>query len=400
MKMNKRTAGLILAALFTAGSILTGCGKENKAPQNQAVAVKTMKVVKRDTPVATEYAGQVSGFDEVKVQPKVSGTVVEKFITGGQLVEEGQPLFKIDQRQYEAAMLSAQAALAQSEATLGNAMTDLKRFEELLKANAISEQTVTTQRSTVSQYEALVAANAALLQRAQDDFDDTLVRAPMSGRIDVNDVAVGTFAAAGQTTLVTLGTIDPVYVRFSISETEYLNFQNLMEKYRQSGKSDFDGDGDIKVNIVLSNGDIYPHVGKIVQTDRALSESTGTLAVKALFDNPKGVLLPGMFARVRLGGQIIKNALLVPERAVQQLLDKTFVNVVGKDGKSDTRPVELGAKIGSYFIVNKGINEDDTIIVEGLTRLQGGMEIKPTLVEGKDLGLVLDAPASEQQRGK
>lgn len=398
--MNKRTAGLILAALFTAGSILTGCGKENKAPQNQAVAVKTMKVVKRDTPVATEYAGQVSGFDEVKVQPKVSGTVVEKFITGGQLVEEGQPLFKIDQRQYEAAMLSAQAALAQSEATLGNAMTDLKRFEELLKANAISEQTVTTQRSTVSQYEALVAANAALLQRAQDDFDDTLVRAPMSGRIDVNDVAVGTFAAAGQTTLVTLGTIDPVYVRFSISETEYLNFQNLMEKYRQSGKSDFDGDGDIKVNIVLSNGDIYPHVGKIVQTDRALSESTGTLAVKALFDNPKGVLLPGMFARVRLGGQIIKNALLVPERAVQQLLDKTFVNVVGKDGKSDTRPVELGAKIGSYFIVNKGINEDDTIIVEGLTRLQGGMEIKPTLVEGKDLGLVLDAPASEQQRGK
>ena len=217
-----------LGGLLAASVMLGGCGGGAKQQQSQAVKVKAMQVVQRDVPLSYEYAGQVRGLDEVKVLPRVSGTIMEKYITGGQFVKEGQPLFKIDSRQYESAVLSARANLAQSEATLNNAQIDLQRDEALLASAAIAEQTVTTQRAQVSQYEAIVAANEAMLKKAQEDLDDTVVYAPMDGRIDVNDVAIGTYANAGQTVLVTIGSIDPVYVQFSISEMEYLKGEYTM----------------------------------------------------------------------------------------------------------------------------------------------------------------------------
>lgn len=390
----KKAAGIVISLLLATGVVLGGCGK-NAPRQQGAVQVKVMKVIKQDTPLTYEYAGEIHGQNEVLVKPKVSGTIVEKYITGGQIVNAGQALYKIDSRQYESAVLSAKADLAKSEANLANSQIDLHRFEALFEADAIAEQSLTTQRSVVSQNEAIVAANAALLKRAQENLDDTLVCAPMDGRLDVNDVAVGVYARAGDTTLLTLGTIDPVYVRFSISETQYLSFMKMADQAKKSNADD-PGNERIKVTITLANGEDYPLEGKVTETDRALSNSTGTLAVKALFPNPKGYLLPGMFARVKLGGEVARGALLIPERAVQQLLDKTFVNIVGADGKSDTRQVVLGNKVGSYFIVTEGLTADDKVIVEGLTKLQKGMEVNATIVEGKDLGLTFDSPKPEK----
>lgn len=389
--ITKKVTGAVLAALIATGALLGGCGMKKQAAQQAAMPVKVMKVIKKDTPLSYEYAGQIHGQNEVKIQPRVSGTIVEKYIKGGQIVTTGQPLYKIDARQYESAVLSAQADLAQAEATLSNAEKDLLRFESLLAADAIAEQSVTTQRSIVNQNRANVAAKAALVKKAQENLDDTLVCAPMDGRIDVNDVAVGTYARSGETTLLTIGTIDPVFVKFSIAETQYLAFMALAEKAEKENDSNPENDR-VRVTIILADGKEYPLEGKVTETDRALSESTGTLAVKALFPNPKGFLIPGMFARVKLGGEVAKGALLIPERAVQQLLDKTFVNVVGNDGKSDTREVKLGNKVGSYYIVTEGLTAEDTVIVEGLTRLQKGMDLNTTLVEGKDLGLSFEDP--------
>ena len=286
-------------------------------------------------------------------------------------------------------MLSQQATLAQSQATLSNDMIDLQRDQELLASDAISEQTVTTQQSKVNQDQASVAANAALLKKSQENLDDTVVYAPMDGRVDVNDVAVGTYASAGQTTLVTIGSVDPVFVQFSISEMQYLKFMNLHDL--NSGNM-----SNATVTITLTNGKEYPLVGKLVQADRALSENTGTLTVKAQFPNPNGMLLPGMFARVRLGGEVVPNALLVPQRAIQQLLDKTFVIVVGADGKSESKVVTLGDKVGSYYIVTSGISADDTVIVEGLTKLQAGMDLNVTMVTPEEMGFTLNAAPTEK----
>ncbi|WP_414160454.1 efflux RND transporter periplasmic adaptor subunit [Selenomonas sp.] len=381
----KRKPLAILGALALAASALfTGCGGQQQQQAAGATQVKAMKVLQQDTPVASQYAGQIAGRDEVKVQSKVSGNVVEKYFHGGDYVTAGQPLYRIDSRQYESAVLQAQATLSQSQATLSNAQTDLYRDQQLLASDAISEQTVTTQQANVDAYSAAAAANAALLQKARQDLDDTVIYAPMSGQLSVDDVAVGTFAAAGSTNLVTIGTTDPVFVEFSISESEYLKFKNIQAMQSGSDK------GGVQVSITLSDGSAYPYDGRIVQADRALAQNTGTLMVKALFQNPNGLLLPGMFARVKLTGETVPNAILVPQRAVQQLLGKSFVMVVNGDNKSEARTVTLGQKVGSYYIIKDGLSASDTVIVEGLSNLQEGKDLAVTMVTAGDMGFSFD----------
>lgn len=376
--------GLSLA--ISSSFIVAGCG-QNKQQQQQGTQVKAMQVIQQDTPLTSEFAGQIVGKDEVKVQSKVSGNVVDKYVTGGQYVEAGQPLYKIDSRQYESAVLQAQANLSQSQATLSNAVTDLGRYQQLLSAQAISEQTVANQQANVNAYSAAAAANDALLRKAQQDLADTVIYAPMSGQLSVDDVAVGTFAAAGSTNLVTIGSSNPVFAQFSISESDYLKFSNYASQ-NGNGMSP-------TVSITLSDGTQYPIEGKIVQTDRALSSNTGTLTVKALFDNPDGLLLPGMFARIRLSGEVVPNAILVPQRAVQQLLGKSFVMVVGEDGKSEARTVTLGDKVGSYYIIKDGLTAADVVVVEGLSNLQEGVSLAVTMVTADDMGFSLTTDNSK-----
>lgn len=375
-----------LISVLVCSILMAGCGGGQQSG-TRATQVKAMNVLQQDTPLTHVYAGQIVGTDEVNIQSRVSGNIVEKYVQGGQLVTAGQPLYRIDDRQYRSAVLQAQATLAQSEAILNNARMDLSRYEQLYADAAISEQTLTTQRAQVSAYEAAAAANAALLRQAQENLDDTTVYAPMTGQLSVNDVGVGTFVSAGTTTLVSMGTSDPIYAQFSLSENEYLNF--VEQAAQQSGI------GGVIVQLTLSNGSKYPLTGHIATADRALAANTGTLTLKALFDNPDGLLLPGMFARVSLIGDTIPNALLVPERAVQQLLGKSFVMVVGDGNKAAARTVTLGDKVGSYYVIKDGIDASDIVVVEGLTTLQEGGDLAVTMVTPDEMGFSIDGDDSD-----
>ena len=286
-------------------------------------------------------------------------------------------------------MLSAQATLAQSQAnyqnalaTLQNAQVDNNRYQTLLSQNAISDQQAATQQSQVEALtaslqaqQAIIDSNAALVKKAQEDLDDTVVYAPTSGKLDINDIDVGAYATAGSTVLVTMGSVDQGYAQFNVSENEYLNLASF-----------FNSDTN-NVTITLSDGTEYPVSGHLVQVDRSLTTNTGTLAINALFDNPDGLLLPGMFARVKVTGEVLPNAILIPQRAVQQLLDKTFVMVVGPDNKSVTKAITVGDKIGSYWIVKDGLDTNDVVVVEGLTKLQEGVPLNVTMVTPEELGL-------------
>ncbi len=379
-KKTKLTAAALAVAVTSI--FFGGCGKsdEQQAAQSQKVQVKAMQVVQRDTPLTGEYAGQLVGLETVKVQSKVNGNVIEKFVRGGQFVQAGQILYRIDSRQYESAVMQAQANLAQAEANLNNAKIDLMRDQQLLEQEAIAEQVVTTQAATVRSYEAAAAAQAASLRTAQENLADTLIFAPMSGKLGVDDVAIGTFVAAGNTTLVTIGSPDPIYVQFSLSESDYLKFVN-----RQTSQPN----SNIQVTITLSDGKEYPFVGQVVESDRELANNTGSLTIKALLPNPEGILLPGMFARVKLAGETVPNAILVPQRAVQQLLGKSFVMVVGEGNKSVAKNVELGEQVGSYYIVNSGLDAKDVVVVEGLTNLREGLEMDVKTVTAGEMGFTL-----------
>ena len=329
------------AAVLCMGAAVffTGCGSSAQ-PRSSAVSVKAMKVIQQDTSVTHDYSGQVKSMDAVVIKPKVSGSITEKYFRSGDLVHEGQALYKIDDRQYESEVLSARSNVEKARTALNNSMIDLGRYQRLLSSGAIAEQTVTTQEATVASNQSSYDDANALLQKAEENLDDTVIRAPISGKLSVDDVGVGTYATSGNTSLVSVGSINPIYVQFSISENEYLNFRTGDKPEREGGEEPLPP----KATLTLSNGQKYDEVSTEYIADRELSESTGTLTLKAVFDNADGVLLPGMFARVTVEGRPLKDAILVPQRAVQQVLDKSFVIVVGSDNKSVSRQVPLGTR--------------------------------------------------------
>ena len=383
MYLGKKTGSLLAATALLASFFIGGCGSQEEQHAGKA-QVKAMKVLQQDTPVAYNYPGHLQGKEEVQVHARVSGSILEKYFNGGDYVHAGQPLYKLDSRQYETAVISAQAELSKAETNLRHAQEELGRYEVLWKDRAVSEQTLTDKRADVDGYKATVAATQAAVRKAQESLDDTIVYAPMSGRVSVDDVAVGTYATAGATNLVTIGTMDPINIQFSVSETEYLN---LLAEAMETG-ADIRNDNTPlpRIKINLSNGKEYPYEGNIVTADRALSTNAGSLTIKATISNPQGILLPGMFVQVHLVGVKTTNALLVPQRAVQQLLDEAFVLVVGEDGKSISKNVKVGEKVGSYYIIEKGLSPTDVVIVEGLTTLRAGQDIDVTMVTPEEMG--------------
>ena len=385
----KMRAAALAAAACMGAVFLTGCGSSAQQ-KSSAVSVKAMKVVQQDTKVSHDYSGQVKSMDAVVIKPKVSGSIVEKYFKSGQPVTEGQALYKLDDRQYESEVLSARSNVDKALTNLNNSMIDLGRYQKLQASGAIAEQTLTTQEATVASNRSSYDDAEALLKKAQENLDDTVIRAPISGKLSVDDVAVGTYATAGNTALVSVGSINPIYVQFSISENEYLNFR--------MGPAPEDGNGEKPkpptATLTLSNGQKYDESTTNYIADRELSESTGTLTIKAIFNNDDHVLLPGMFARVTLEGQPLKDAILVPQRAVQQVLDKSFVIVVGADNKSVSKMVTLGDQVGSYYVVKSGLTKDDNVVVEGLTNLKEGQELNVTETNADELGLSMTSSDS------
>mgnify|MGYP000698327396 FL=1 len=385
----KMRAAALAAAACMGAVFLTGCGSSAQQ-KSSAVSVKAMKVIQQDTKVSHDYSGQVKSMDAVVIKPKVSGSIVEKYFKSGQPVTEGQALYKLDDRQYESEVLSARSNVDKALTNLNNSVIDLGRYRKLQASGAIAEQTLTTQEATVASNRSSYDDAEALLKKAQENLDDTVIRAPISGKLSVDDVAVGTYATAGNTALVSVGSINPIYVQFSISENEYLNFR--------MGPAPEDGNGERPkpptATLTLSNGQKYDESTTNYIADRELSESTGTLTIKAIFNNDDNVLLPGMFARVTVEGQPLKDAILVPQRAVQQVLDKSFVIVVGADNKSVSKMVTLGDQVGSYYVVKSGLTKDDNVVVEGLTNLKEGQELNVTETNADELGLSMTSSDS------
>lgn len=375
--MKKFLAGILAAAL-----LFTGCGgedAENQTMEEYPTRVKVIKVLTANAPLVLSYSGQVVDRAEMKVQSKVSGSVVEKYVTGGQEVVEGQRLFKIDDRQYQAAVLQAEANLAKSQTALAKELNDFQRYEKLYQSDAVSEQTLSNQRAAVQSQEAEVKANEAILKKAQDDLADTIVYAPMGGRLGIDDVPLGTLATAGTTALATIGLVDPVFVQFAVSEQEYLRIAK-----GDGGSNEYTPH--FKILLTLADGSKYPYSGEFAEYDRTMGNEIGTLTIRTIFKNPEGLLVPGMYARVEIDGLSIQNAMLIPERALQQLLGETLVLVVQNGNTSALRKITLGEKIGSYYTVKSGLNPDDLVIIEGLTMLREGMPLDVTEVTAKEMG--------------
>lgn len=364
MKYKKWLAVSVLAAVAATGVLAGGCGKQQAAPAAQATKVTTFRPFTSDTPIVYEYTGTVAALQEVPVRSRVSGTIMEKYIDGGETVTEGQPLYRIDTRQYAANLANAQANQAQCGATYQNALADLARYEELIAIDGISRQTYDTQKAVTEQYLQAYNAAGAQVQIAQDDLDDTIVRAPFNGKLSMDDVNIGTYATAGNTALVTISSTDPVYVQFDMSETEYLQMARKNVDMNVWGS-------DLKLR--LSDGSLYEGTGRIVQINPGLT--SGQLSMKAEFENPQGLLVPGMYGTIVSDTEIAADSLLIPTQALIPLLDKNMVDVV-VDNKVTQKSIQIGGTYGNYTVVTGGLSPDDMIIVEGQGKVTVGQAVE------------------------
>lgn len=364
----KKFAAAVMAAgfLLSGGVFLGGCGSSQQAAgQKQAIKVTTFKPFKSDTPIMREYTGSIIALQEVPVRAKVSGTVMEKYITGGQQVTEGQPLYRLDTRNYNSQLANAQAQAAQAAANYENAATDLARYDQLIAAGAISQKVYDNQKAAADAYKGAMDAAQAQVDIASTNLSDTIVTAPFNGKLSMDDVNIGTFATAGTTALVTISSSDPIYVQFDMSENEYLS---LNKDKNGTGRL---GDA---LKLRLSDGSIYGETGKIVQVNPNLSG--GQLSMKAAFPNPDNLLVPGMYAAVVSDNEIAKGSLLIPTKALVQLLNKDIVDVV-VDGKITQKAVKTGGTYGIYTIIESGLDENDVIVVDGQNKVQVGQAVAP-----------------------
>lgn len=348
-------------------------GAALKSQAAQAVEVKAVQVVQRDTPLPYEFVGQVKAKDEIKILSKVSGNVVAKMVQGGADVAKGQPLFRVDNKQYQSAIQSARATLVKSQAALNNTRREVARYQRLAAVQGVAQQTLDTYRAQEEENEAEVDLNEANLQQAIEDEADTLIVSPVDGRIDVNDVSIGQYIAAGSTALATVSSLDPLWVQFSMSENEYLKLArqgngSLPESFRSG------------LQLLLSDGSAYALPGRLEQIDKGVSDTTGTITLKASFDNPQHLLMPGMFAKVVAAGEVRPQALLVPQRAVKEVLDNAFVTVVTENNTAESRPVKLGEKVGNWWLVEQGLSAADRVVVEGIDKVKQGTPLAVTMV--------------------
>ena len=375
--MNSRVPlpSLALATVLT--TLVLSLGACSKPPQRQAgppdVGVVTLTA--QTVTLKTELPGRTAPYAISEVRPQVSGIVLERLFTEGSNVKKGQPLYRIDPAPYRAAVNQAKAQLANAQANVQSVKLKAERYADLVKIKAVSQQDYDDAAAAYGQAQASVQQAQATLDTAQINLGYTEIRASISGRTGRSDVTQGALATAGQATaLTTIQTLDPIYVDVTQSTAELLR----LEAELRSGRARRDAPLSAKVQLTLEDGSTYPLDGKLQFTDVTEDPASGTVTIRAVFPNPQGVLLPGMFVRARVPEAMAPNAILAPQQGVSRdPKGGATVLVVNGQNKAELRPIELGQAVGPNWLVTKGLQPGDRMIVEGLQRAQAGKPVHP-----------------------
>jgi membrane fusion protein (multidrug efflux system) len=322
-----------------------------------------------------ELPGRTSAYRVAEVRARVNGIVQQRLFVEGSDVKEGQPLFRIDAAPYRAALEGAKAQLARAEAQLANARLVAQRYAELVADNAVSKQEQESAAAALLASEADVAAGRAAVDTAQINLGYTTVTSPVAGRIGRSAVTEGAFVQQAQATLLaTVQQLDPVYVAVTQSSVDVLRLRRDLEE----GRLQAAGKGEAKVRLVLEDGREYGLPGTLQFTDVTVEPGTGSIALRALFPNPRRELLPGMFVRARLEEGVNPEALLVPQQAVSRdQKGLPFALVVGPDRKVERRQIVADRAVGDAWLVTSGLRRGDQVIVDGLQKVRPGAEVKP-----------------------
>jgi membrane fusion protein (multidrug efflux system) len=372
----------LAAPLVACAVLLSACGDKPGAAVPGAGAgappppeVGVITVALRPVGIVTELPGRLEASRVAQVRARVPGIVQKRLFTEGSDVKAGQPLFQIDPASLQASVASAQATLARAEANVTQATAQAERYKPLLEANAISKQDYVNAVAAQKTAEADVAAARAALRTGQINLGYASVTAPISGRIGRALVTEGALVGQGEATpLALVQQINPMYVNFTQSTTELLQLRRAIA----SGKFKRAGGDSASVRIILEDGSEYPQAGRLLFTDLSVDPSSGQVTLRAEVPNPTGLLLPGMYVRVRLEQAETPTGILVPQQAVTRGTTGDSVMVVGNDGKVLPRPVKVGsAAEAGHWVILEGLKPGELVMVDGFQKLRGNAPVKP-----------------------
>ena len=373
----------VASAVAIALAVVAGCGPKPEAGAGGApgagmppAEVGAITVTPRVVGLATELPGRLEASRVAQVRARAAGILQRRVFTEGSDVKAGQLLFRIDAAPYEASAASARAALARAQASLTQAAALAERYQPLLDANAISKQEYVNAVAARKTAEADVATAKANLQTAQINLGYASVSAPISGRIGRALVTEGALVGQGDATpLATIQQIDPMYVNFTQSTTDVLRLRKAVEsgRFRRVGG----GGASLPVRVILEDGSDYGRPGKLLFTDLTVDPTSGQVTLRAEVPNPNGLLLPGMYVRVRIEQAQAAAGIVVPQQAVTRGSTGDSVMVVAADGKVAPRPVRIGSSVDGQWVVLDGLKAGEMVMVDGFQKLRGNAPVKP-----------------------
>lgn len=370
-----------LSAIVILALATFGCKRAAHAPQMSAPDVMVMDVVQKDVHIYGDWIGTLDGMVNAKIHAQVSGYLKTQNYKEGELVHKGDLLFEIDPRPFQAALDKAQGELDQARANLDLTAIDVKRYTPLAKDNAISQQELDDAIQSNKGAQAALETSQAAVKQVELNLEFTKITSPIDGIAGIAEAQVGDLMGPNGAELTAVSMVDPIKVYFPISEQEYML---AMESRMAQGRGDMtSGHSTNTLELVLANGETYPHKGTIILADRQVNIKTGTIRIAGLFPNPHLILRPGQYAHIRLPIKMLAGALLVPQRAVAETQGSYHVVVVDKNNRASIRTVQTGDRDGSFWIIAKGLNPGERVVVEGMQKAREGALVnpKPYIVE-------------------
>ena len=359
-------------ATLAAALALCGCaGKEAAPPPPPEVVV--IEAVQKDVPVFLEMVGQTKGSQDVEIRARVEGYLDRFFFTEGAFVKKGDRLYQIDPKPFQAALAQAKANLATAQARLNQTTVTVNRLTPLVTQKAVSQQELDNALANQDAARAQVDAGQATVDNATLNLGYTSIASPIDGVVGTTLVKAGNLVGRGESTLLTtVSQVDPILFRAGISEAEYLRIARRAEELRAAR-----GDEKTAIQLLLADGTLHSQTGHVEAVERAVDPTTGTLAVQFTFPNPDRLLRPGQYGRARFEIEVRKDALLVPQRAVQELQNLYSLAIVGPDNKVTFHNVKVGPRVDSLWVIEEGLKPGDRVVVEGLQRIREGSTVSP-----------------------
>jgi RND family efflux transporter MFP subunit len=357
---------------------LVGCKDEEARPQAGPLEVQVSEVTTRDVPVFEEFVAQLNGPVNADITPKVQGYLLSQNYVNGSFVRKGQLLFQIDPRPFQAAFEEARAGVERSGASLTKASNDVQRDTPLAGQNAIPQKQLDDDKANEAWATAQLSASKAAQQQAELNLGWTKVYSPVDGIAGVASSQVGDLVGTS-TKMATVSEIDPIWAYFNISESLYLQFAPRIAKILRSGQAI---KHTLPVEYIQANDEPYPAKGRIIFVNRAVTAGTGTIQMAAAFPNKDGILRPGGFGKVRVQTRTSENAMLVPQASVIEVQSQHQIIVVTPDNKAMIRPVKVGDRVGSDWIITDGLKLGDRVVVEGIQRVQAAAAAMQAQAQG------------------